>query len=310
LNKGQVVYMINNMVYYQDSIQMIQSSQVEKFEIDVQTTNKGMMLYDWQMKYSVDVDVQKKGLEVEDEVQIIFFINKGLQWNIEDQRKCIEIQKGETCIYRNRFQSSSTCYLGGYEFLFKSLHIPIAYFKEIVQTLNNQDLEEKILKDISKLTISAPMYSILADMDKGKQYNEGIRSLYLEGKILELLAIYFSELEIGRSKEAYYIGRTDRESIERVREIIDKELIHTPNCEALAKEVQMSRSKLTKLFAAIYDMPIHTYVIHKRLEYAAQLLAEKRVNVTQAAMLSGYSNMSHFSASFKKKYGVLPSEYY
>ena len=53
----------------------------------------------------------------------------------------------------------------------------------------------------------------------------------------------------------------------------------------------------------------HTlYLIERRLEHAALLLTEQK-NVSQAAALSGYSNMSHFSASFKKKYGVLPKEY-
>ncbi|MFR4798513.1 MAG: helix-turn-helix transcriptional regulator [Lentihominibacter sp.] len=56
-------------------------------------------------------------------------------------------------------------------------------------------------------------------------------------------------------------------------------------------------------------MSVHSFVIEQRLEHAAYLLAGNRLNVTQTAALCGYSNMSHFSSAFKKKYGVLPKDY-
>lgn len=59
----------------------------------------------------------------------------------------------------------------------------------------------------------------------------------------------------------------------------------------------------------MYDIPVHKYIINKRLENAAVLLSQKHINISEAASLSGYSNMSHFSASFRKKYGVLPKDF-
>ena len=47
----------------------------------------------------------------------------------------------------------------------------------------------------------------------------------------------------------------------------------------------------------------------ERLEYAARLLQENDIPISQAAQLSGYTNMSHFSKSFVKKFGVLPKDY-
>ena len=46
-----------------------------------------------------------------------------------------------------------------------------------------------------------------------------------------------------------------------------------------------------------------------RLEYAASLLKERKYNISEVASLSGYSNLSHFSDAFRKKYGVLPKKY-
>lgn len=45
------------------------------------------------------------------------------------------------------------------------------------------------------------------------------------------------------------------------------------------------------------------------LEYAARLLEENDISISEAAIKSDYTNMSHFSKSFFKKYGVLPKGY-
>ena len=71
----------------------------------------------------------------------------------------------------------------------------------------------------------------------------------------------------------------------------------------------MSISKLNRVFRTMYATSLHSYVQDKRLEYAARLLQENDVQISQAAQLSGYTNMSHFSKSFVKKFGVLPKDY-
>ena len=46
-----------------------------------------------------------------------------------------------------------------------------------------------------------------------------------------------------------------------------------------------------------------------KLNRAAQLLKERKYNVSEIADLTGFSTLSHFSTSFKKQFGVSPSEY-
>lgn len=60
---------------------------------------------------------------------------------------------------------------------------------------------------------------------------------------------------------------------------------------------------------AFFYSSLHSYVQEKRLEYAARLLEENDISISEAAIKSGYTNMSHFSKSFFKKYGVLPKDY-
>ena len=46
-----------------------------------------------------------------------------------------------------------------------------------------------------------------------------------------------------------------------------------------------------------------------KLNRAAQLLKERSYNISEIADMTGFSTLSHFSTSFKKQFGVSPSEY-
>ena len=51
------------------------------------------------------------------------------------------------------------------------------------------------------------------------------------------------------------------------------------------------------------------FIRNIRLEQAARLLKEQKINVTQVAYTVGFSNLAHFSTIFRKHFGVSPSEY-
>ena len=71
----------------------------------------------------------------------------------------------------------------------------------------------------------------------------------------------------------------------------------------------MSESKLTRLFRSLYGTSIHQYIQDQRLENAARLISSKEVNVSEAALQSGYTNMSWFSKEFQKKFGLTPKKF-
>ncbi len=46
-----------------------------------------------------------------------------------------------------------------------------------------------------------------------------------------------------------------------------------------------------------------------KLNRAAELLREGRHNISEIADMTGFSTLSHFSTSFKKQFGVSPTDY-
>ena len=78
--------------------------------------------------------------------------------------------------------------------------------------------------------------------------------------------------------------------------------------DQIADHCGVSSSKLKNLFKATTSQSVYRYYLNLRLDYAAELLQNTRLNVSEVAFRVGYSNISKFSEMFKKRYGKLPSE--
>lgn len=276
---------------------------------------QGIVYLDWNMKFKHNLDVSRKGNYGRDEIQIIFSMNQDVEWNIEDNDQKIILKEGELCAYRNYDLTTSMCYSKERNFLFKSIQIPTDYFRNLLlhyfSKENVERMEELFLHQVTKTKITASMYRILYEMEQAEQFGE-FKGLYLEGKVIELLSVVLHNLslvEIIKIKHGCNLSPEDKKSIQQIKKCIDEHPEREYKGEKLAKQVNMSVSKLSRGFLQMYDMPIHKYVIEKRLEYAAMLLSEKSCNVSEAAGRCGYTNLSHFSNSFRKKYGVLPKDY-
>lgn len=280
----------------------------------VQTKIKhGIVLSDWQMCYQSDMNVQ--GPVSKEYMQIIFCLNDGISWGIMDERRSVTIQKNESCIYAGHGGTEYICYKKDSNFSFKSIKIPITYFSQLLADyFDGQEVtayEKKLLNGISKVPVTPVMEQILSETSRFTQYRGGLGYLYLDGKLLELLSIYLSEvleLDILMGKNIS-MSRTERTAIMETKQIIDGQLAFAPSCEELSRMVHLSMSKLTRGFSSFYGMPIHQYIIEQRLAQAAQLLLEGDWNVSEIAAIVGYGKPSNFAAAFKKKYGVAPKNY-
>lgn len=75
--------------------------------------------------------------------------------------------------------------------------------------------------------------------------------------------------------------------------------------DTLSKIACMSRSKFFREFKLALGCSPAEYIMQKRIEYAAKQLRQGK-SVTEAAIASGFVNMSHFSRRFCQHYGASP----
>lgn len=95
----------------------------------------------------------------------------------------------------------------------------------------------------------------------------------------------------------------------KVESLLVKDFSGTPpTITALSKIATMSPTKLKKDFKSMYGLPIYEYYQKNRMMRAKSLLLSGNFAVKEVGMMVGYSNLGHFAASFKKEFGVLPSE--
>ncbi|NRQ55339.1 helix-turn-helix transcriptional regulator [Brevibacillus sp. HD1.4A] len=142
-------------------------------------------------------------------------------------------------------------------------------------------------------------------------YQAAARRMYLEGKVLELLAVYIDEIlrEKDTLPREVTLSKTDLTSLWQAKQIVDANLLSPPSLAELSRQICLNEYKLKKGFKQLFGLPVHAYVIDQRLEQSRRLLEEGSVNVTYAASMAGFNNLGQFAEKFRKKYGVNPSAY-
>lgn len=75
----------------------------------------------------------------------------------------------------------------------------------------------------------------------------------------------------------------------------------------VASEVGLSGGRLSHLFAEQMGLAFRPYVLWKRLEQAAHRLSLGE-NLTQAAHAAGFADASHMTRTFRRMFGIAPSE--
>ena len=102
----------------------------------------------------------------------------------------------------------------------------------------------------------------------------------------------------------------DEVLMERIMKAINNNISDSDfNVERLTQEVGISRVQLHRKMKDLTGISTSEFIRNIRLEQAARLLKEQKINVTQVAYTVGFSNLAHFSTIFRKHFGVAPSEY-
>lgn len=111
---------------------------------------------------------------------------------------------------------------------------------------------------------------------------------------------YFSE----------YISNNKLDIISPAVEYIHNEYTHKLiSIENLADMCAITPEYFRKIFKSYYGISPLKYINELKISHAKELLESGMYSVTDAALQSGYTDMSYFSREFKKKTGISPSNY-
>jgi AraC-like DNA-binding protein len=102
--------------------------------------------------------------------------------------------------------------------------------------------------------------------------------------------------------------RATRCLIRRTKEFVEANLSDPIRLSDVASSVGASPAYLTHVFRRFEGLPLHRYVLQARLARALVELPHAD-DLTALALDLGFSSHSHFTAAFRRAFGVTPSEF-
>jgi AraC family transcriptional regulator len=96
--------------------------------------------------------------------------------------------------------------------------------------------------------------------------------------------------------------------LRHVIEYIDAHLDHDLTLAELAAVAQFSPSHFKALFKQATGMPVHRFVLDRRVERARLRLLEGRKSNTEIALEAGFAHPSHMARSLRRLLGLTPAQ--
>ena len=139
-----------------------------------------------------------------------------------------------------------------------------------------------------------------------KECNSGARelaSVILTRSLLEEL--YILAIRELPKKAAKPIGGF----VNRTLAYLYSNFLEEINVSSAAAFVGYTPNYFNTIFHQAFGQPFGAYLKKMRLDYARKLLLSSETSLTDVAIESGFSSLSHFSRSFSAEYGIAPNEY-
>lgn len=99
-----------------------------------------------------------------------------------------------------------------------------------------------------------------------------------------------------------------RPQLRRVTEYIEAKLDGDLSLSALAEVAGLSASHLKTQFKRSTGLPVHAYVVHRRVDRARGLLLRSEMPASLVALESGFSHQSHMARCMRRVLGLTPGE--
>ena len=106
------------------------------------------------------------------------------------------------------------------------------------------------------------------------------------------------------------ISSKDKNFLDRLNSLMEESLLEGElDIDTIAGKLGYSRTKLFYKVKAIAGQTPNEFFTTYKLNRSLELLAAGKYKISAVASMVGFSSASHFSTLFKKKFGILPSQY-
>ena len=290
----------------------VDGNQVGKLTLDSHRLGVTSALADFHFESDVEMHLSHEKENLEPDVLIGFPLCGHAHIQPDKTHKCLSVKAGQFAIWNNsRGLPVITSYDGSDAIRYLAFRVPFSvlqqYFGEelgaIAQTENSS-----IVAD------TTPALQMAIHQYYNAPYEGATRQLFLESKILELMALTMNVFKSGFSKNYFSYAGIKPLNIEEetriyaARDYLVTNMENPPSLVELARFAGMNQQKLKCGFRRIFDESAFGYLQQHRLEEARKLLLDGQLSVSEIALHVGYAHFGHFASIFKRKFGVSPSD--
>jgi AraC family transcriptional activator of pyochelin receptor len=144
-------------------------------------------------------------------------------------------------------------------------------------------------------------------------YQGAMKRLYLESKVLELLALQIHQWTEHPTHLSTQFSRSlcpdEIERLHHAREILLQNLDRPLPLLELARRVGLNDYKLKQGFRQVFGTTVFGYLKTHRMNQAKQLLEDSSLSVAGVAQKVGYTSQSRFCDAFKRQFDISPRAY-
>lgn len=147
------------------------------------------------------------------------------------------------------------------------------------------------------------LFSVLDVLDDTEQ------DCYCVWKCIELLYLLSQKMIQVQQVEMLQKNGSVHDRLRSVCSYMELHLDEKMTIDSLCRRFYLSPTTFKKYFRSVYDQPVHSWLLQKRMEKAGELLRYSSMTVLEIAQSVGYSSLSQFNVVFKKYYHCTPRQY-
>ncbi len=249
--------------------------------------------------------------EFVDYLEIMYMVDGHADFEMEN-RHISSADKGDICIFNSRVGAKK-----------------ISFGKNGIRSISIVVFIESLKKELDRFFgtnefsgKSVFEYALDSDSCTCFTANEMLKAIFTEmvmpsgkygeyqRKILVIRAILaLADIKCRKSTDTQYFSGDSADKVHAARKILGENIAADISIEELAQKVSLNRTTLQRIFKEMYGVTIFEYRTQVRMQESKNLLLDKNKTITEIAAVCGYANASKYSAAFRKRFGVTPTEW-
>lgn len=179
-----------------------------------------------------------------------------------------------------------------------------------------QQVDEIITAKKNNVLFRSPIYTsyeqiqLLQDLIDKPSLSKDSLPIYIKSKVLHLLALIIDQFDCltPNSDQTPQIPPGLLPIIHSAKAILDDEINDPPSIAELSSRLGTNDNYLKKYFKILHQSTIRNYINVRRMQIAKDMLQKNKKPINEISRFLGYKSQAHFSAHFKKHYGMPPKQ--